>query len=86
LPNKPIETQWQRLDHSRTHCTYCLAPLKLGETSFTCDRCWKWRMNEGDPHELEEYSRPINTRPPTPEELELEETARLVNELRRSTL
>lgn len=83
MPNKPIDPEWQRLDNSRARCMYCLAPLKLGETNFTCDRCWKWRMNEGDPHELEEYSRFIHTRPLTPEEREIEEIAQSINAARR---
>jgi len=77
-----------------TTCTYCLAPLELGETNFTCDRCYRWRrqcstssaaLTEAQLHDLEDYSRRIRTRPRTPLELELEETEALVNATRRKS-
>lgn len=73
-------------------CTYCLAPLELGDTNYTCQRCYRWRrrcskssaaLTEDQLHELEGYSRQIRTRPLTPQERELEEIAAIVQSTRR---
>ncbi|MCA9221110.1 MAG: hypothetical protein KDA71_12340 [Planctomycetales bacterium] len=61
-------------------CMWCNAPLELGDTDYTCDRCFKWRqriledsdeLTESELRELEDYSRFIYTRPPTEAELEI---------------
>jgi hypothetical protein len=60
---------------------WCNEPLELGDTDYTCDRCFKWRqriledsdeLTEAELRELEDYSRFIYTRLPTEAELEIE--------------
>ncbi|MCA9113120.1 MAG: hypothetical protein KDA52_24425 [Planctomycetaceae bacterium] len=63
-------------------CMWCNAPLELGDTDYTCDRCFKWRrciledsdeLTESELRELEDYSRFIYTQPLTEAEREIEE-------------
>ena len=57
-------------------------PLELGDTDYTCARCFKWRrsiledsdeLTESELRELEDYSRFIYTRSLTEAEREIEE-------------
>ena len=76
-------------------CLWCRCPLEPpGNPGHTCDDCYEWdrrrsmnpaRLSLEELYELEEYSRKIYTLPPTPQELELEQTARQAKALRRTT-
>ncbi len=76
----------------RTTCLWCGCPLNTSEPAPTCDRCDEWdrrrfmnpaRLSIDELYELEAYSRIIYTRPRTPQELELEQTARKAAAYRR---
>ena len=69
-------------------CTWCNSPLELGDTDYTCDRCFKWRrsiledsdeLTESELRELEDYSWFIYTRSLTEAELEIKSIREGVN-------
>lgn len=73
-------------------CMWCNCPLEPGHPGHSCDSCYEWnrrcsmnpaRLTLDQLYELEAYSRKIYTRPPSPEELEFEQTSRAADALRR---
>ena len=80
----PVDTPTTTTFKITRICLYCDTPLRYDEIGLTCYRCHRWRrrcamrtakLSIEELYELEEYSRQIYSRPPTPEDLELQEIA-----------